>query len=371
MRHQISFVGKQILPVYVGIKELNPDKVHLIASNESKDGIALIKPFFGEQIFSEHICNAHEFYTIKDTCEKIILELGKNDEVAFNLTGGTKVMLLAAQALIQKYQCLGYYINPDNTVLKVPSYTLQDLTCEITIKIFLELSGHKLNSFKPINEVKSSDFSAASTIETFANENTEIFGIITKYFRNNYNNVGKQIPKTGSLEFDNNITFEWTEKSAIVQLNKINILSVSSSNIRRLLFLAEWWELVVAKEISKWTKFKELFVQCELPFKGDSKRQKNEIDILINLGRKLIFVECKSGAVRQEDIYKIKAIKDTYGGVISKSILISRFKPDQYVIEKCDEMDIGVFYVYDNNNLVHPLDEIINILDSFERKLAM
>ncbi len=44
------------------------------------------------------------------------------------------------------------------------------------------------------------------------------------------------------------------------------------------------------------------------------------MDIIINTERKLIFIECKSGLVKQEDINKMRIVKQTYGGIISKSI---------------------------------------------------
>ena len=32
MKHQIALVGGQLLPIYVGIKEFSPDKIHFIVS---------------------------------------------------------------------------------------------------------------------------------------------------------------------------------------------------------------------------------------------------------------------------------------------------------------------------------------------------
>ena len=89
------------------------------------------------------------------------------------------------------------------------------------------------------------------------------------------------------------------------------------------------------------------------------------------IGRKLIFVECKSGNVKQEDINKMKIIKDTYGGVISKSILVSRFLPTKNIIEKCEELNIEVFHQYEEEILINPLSELLNVLDNFEKKLVI
>ena len=120
-------------------------------------------------------------------------------------------------------------------------------------------------------------------------------------------------------------------------------INLKSKHIIKLFFNATWWELQVAKEIANWPGLKELLINCVLPFKTDKESRKNEIDILISTGKRLIFVECKSGNVRQEDINKMKVIKQTYGGVISKSILVSRFLPNATILEKCKELEIDVF----------------------------
>ena len=111
------------------------------------------------------------------------------------------------------------------------------------------------------------------------------------------------------------------------------------------------------------------FWNCVLPFKTDKLSRKNEIDILISTGKRLIFVECKSGNVRQEDINKMKVIKQTYGGVISKSILVSRFLPSATILEKCKELDIDVFYTHAFlNKQTNPLSKLISKLNDLNKR---
>ena len=125
----------------------------------------------------------------------------------------------------------------------------------------------------------------------------------------------------------------------------------------------------MAKEVSKWSKIKDIQVNCVLPFKTDTKTAKNEIDILLNTGKKLVFIECKSGNVKQEDINKMKVIKQIYGGLISKSILVSRFLTNTTIIEKCKELNIDIFYCYAfNNKLINPLNNIISNLEEINKK---
>ena len=370
MKHQITLVGGQLLPVYLGIKEFMPDKVHFIVSNESRGNISTLKPLINGISISEYNCDAFDFYSIKNTCEKIIDKLVSEDEVTFNLTGGTKIMVLAAQAIIHDRKLKGFYINQDDSFLELPTYIKNQIKTEITIQEFLDISGHHFYSAKKLNDYTDEDFTVASSIEAFAN-NDKRYSTITSYFRNKYGGPYQVIPTKGKDIIANSIELTWSNNSINASENGTRFLTYSSKNLFDLFFNAAWWELLVAKEVSNWDKAKEILIKCELPFKTDLQTTKNEIDILINLGNKLIFVECKSGLVKQEDINKMKIIKQTYGGVISKSILVSRFLPNKRIREKCKELDIEVFFIRDSQKQINPLSNLIYNLNKLYKKVSI
>lgn len=370
MKHQITFVGGQLLPIYVGIKEFSPDKIHFVVSEESKDKISLLKPFLNNKSFSEKKCNPFDFVSIKSTLEGIIEKTDSSDEIEFNLTGGTKVMVLAAQAIMQEKNLNGFYINLDNTFLQLPSYEIKKITSEITTKEFLEMTGHKISRSNVLSDFSNDDFKSVSTIESFSLSYDKLLLQINSKVRKTYDNLNK-IPTSGQLEINQNCKLNWTANKIIVTFQGREVLKIDSSNTRTLFFNAGWWELTVAKAISKWTKAKELLIQCELPFKTDTNTTKNEIDVLVNIGGKLIFVECKSGTVKQEDINKMRVVKDTYGGVISKSLLVSRFMPSTTIIEKCKELNIEIFYCFLGRNQINSLSKLIDTLDKLEKKLTV
>lgn len=370
MKHQITFVGGQLLPVLMGIKEFLPDEIHFIISKESKSKISLIKPFLKEKTFSEYICNPFEFASIKSTCENILNKIEQEDEVQINLTGGTKIMVLAAQSLILERNLNGFYINQDDTLLQLPSYSIQKLTSSISVKEFLEISGHHLSSSKTISDFSAADFKSVDEIDRFTMSHDKLILQINSKVRSTYDKLSK-IPKAGQLEINKQAKLIWTDRSIEVVLNGKDVFKIQSPNVRSLFFHASWWELIVAKEISLWSKAKELLIQCELPFKTDTLTTKNEIDVLVNLGGKLIFIECKSGMVKQDDINKMRIVKDTYGGIISKSLLVCRFMPSSTMLEKCKELNIEVFYCYLGGTHVNNLSKLRFSLDKLEKKLMI
>lgn len=370
MNHQIAFVGGQLLPVFIGIKEFAPDNIYFIVSQESKGKISLLKNLLIGKQYSIIVCDPFEFDSIKSSCLNILNNLKSTDTVQFNLTGGTKIMVLAAQSLIQEKKLTGFYINQNSTKLHLPSYIIEKVKSHISIQEFLEISGHKLSRYKTINDFTSDDYNSIDTIDTFSLLNQNLILQINSKVRKTYDKLSK-IPTTGFIEITKSTTLNWSAKSIDIVQNGINIFHIHSPNVRNLFFHASWWELIVARAISQWPKAKELLLQCELPFKSDTHTTKNEIDVLVNLGDKLIFIECKSGMVKQEDINKMRVVKDTYGGVISKSVLVSRFKPSNNIIEKCNELDIDVFFLFDNKIEANKLNNLIVHLEKVETKLSL
>lgn len=80
MKHQVSFLGGQLLPIYIGIKEFMPDKIYCIASEESKAGIVIIKGLFKSLKFSEFICDPFDFYSVKKRLNEIICKVDANEK---------------------------------------------------------------------------------------------------------------------------------------------------------------------------------------------------------------------------------------------------------------------------------------------------
>ena len=369
MKHQIALVGGQLLPILIGIKEFVPDEIHLILSNETVDKIAGLTALLNTRQINKYNCDPFDFLSIKTTCEQIIAKLNSSDEVAFNLTGGTKIMVLALQAIIHEKNLQGFYINQDDTFLELPSYEKKKINSEILIDEFLALSSHTISSYKKIQDFDKDDFNTAHNIELFSSNNS--YKTITTFFRNKYSANKKIIPLEGKDTINNTCEIFWTHNTIKASQNGSPLMEFKSKNVNNLFFNAGWWELLVAEKVSKWNEVREILLQCELPFKTDKNVTKNEIDILVNLGRKLLFIECKSGSVKQEDINKMKVIKDTYGGIIAKSLLVCRYMPPPSIIEKCKELNIELFYCYMGKHKINSIDKLLNLLNKVEKRMSV
>jgi hypothetical protein len=211
MKHQIVLVGGQVLPLYLGIKEFSPDRIHFIVSKESKARVNLIKPLLHGKAFSELVCNAYDFNSIRSLCVSVIDKLGEEDEVAFNLTGGNKVMLLAAHSVMHDLQKVAFYINPDGSLLELPSYQRKSLTENISILEFIALSGHSSFASKTIGNFAKEDFRVAEEIEIFASNSRNKFRAILQGIRTQYN--GGSLPDFGNITIANGTQLKWNRVS--------------------------------------------------------------------------------------------------------------------------------------------------------------
>ncbi|WP_041341355.1 DUF1887 family protein [Runella slithyformis] len=131
--------------------------------------------------------------------------------------------------------------------------------------------------------------------------------------------------------------------------------SLTESDIDFFYFNAGWFELLTAQSLLKKYPEDKIYLSVRFPYLSNQIFDKNEVDILINDSGKLVFIECKSGEVKSEHIDRIKNRKDTFGGLISKSILVTRFPLETNVnthlsknmVEKCKEYGIEYKTLYE------------------------
>jgi hypothetical protein len=292
---------------------------------------------------------------------KIILT--EYDHLTTNVTGGTKIMALAlyeyalkAQNICQVYQC---YIGLDQTIHWFTENRIDAFTEKLTIEEFIQLSGQKLLSkdlypdildrfSEPLHTVKSYlDSFAKSTIWDKFLKN-----VVAKLRNqnNHYESTRQSLQRlltNGSLGgFD----ICWNAKGILIEhQDKVFIdMTQSDQDITWFLFNAGWFELLTAQKFALHYSPEDIYMNVKFPVLANMEREKNEVDILVNDGGKLIFVECKSGNVKSEHINNIQVRKETYGGVIGSSILVTRYaldksknEKDKIIVEKCKEMNIN------------------------------
>ena len=285
--------------------------------------------------------------------EKICMEIHNNNngEFSYNLTGGTKPMAFAAYSVAKENRSAIIYTTSENEIIHLDTYEVSPLETRLDNMEILTLSGNKVTAYDLLDSLEPSKVTSAAIIKKFIETQNSTYVKLQKLLRSNSTKTENAcqklpdryiFPDNKSFEkYDNEEGFFVTDSSG----NKI--LDLHTADAFDLFFCGRWWEVLVADKIKEWQRNnnKEVWQNVKFSVKYNTNLQldKNEVDILINNDTKLVFVECKSGKIDQTDIYKIGAVRDTYGGDMSQTILVSYRTVSKDLKEKCDDSQIKVF----------------------------
>lgn len=338
MTHQITLLGGQILPIYWGIIEKSPDVVHAFYTKETRNHLKIIERMFPRITFETHQVDPYDYTGIKDLTEKIIFA-HQNDNFQLNLTSGTKVMALACQAVFSTLEFDVFYIDQKHRIFDMSGEAFSPVTNSINIKTFLELSGHKKFTSSKLSSFNKSELNLAKQIFDLTKSNSGINKIF-KFVRQNCTDIENERHFSRKLNNGDRIDWKSNQLNLSVKNHKV---SCNSKHAFKIVFAGLWWELVIADITKSWKRSIEQLLSVDIETKSSQGISKNEIDVVLNTGKNLVFIECKSGFINQSDINKIRAVNRLYGGVSSKSILVCRYSPKKELLEKCIDLGIEVF----------------------------
>lgn len=340
-KHQIALVGKELLPIYYGVKKFAPDVLHLLVTKQTKDKVALVKRLVEPAVKCiEHVCDAFNGRGVESICESIC---GEDVQVSFNLTGGTKLMAFAAFHIALRNESQVFYFTPSNEIVDLISYESNPVDISLTNEEIILLSGNTIKTKQPVSQLDASDIEASKLIMEFQQSHSKEYKRISNYVRNVYNSDVSKLPSEFKASTDLTIQLLRDGHIRIVNQYDEDLLVLRSSRSLDLLFHGEWWEVLVASELAKVNNDSgEPWMNVVFNNDDKDKSDKNEVDVLLNIGTKLLMVECKSGNVRQDDLNKMHAVRGAYGGEMSKSVLISYYPLNDALKSKCKELDLEV-----------------------------
>ena len=110
-------------------------------------------------------------------------------------------------------------------------------------------------------------------------------------------------------------------------------ITLQSPHVFELIFNAGWFEYKIAKLFTRWEKSKEVLLNCSFPARNNA--PKNEVDVIVNAGSKIIFVECKTQISSITDIDKFRSVVKNYGGMGSKGVFFTDSIKKPHAKEKC------------------------------------
>ena len=338
----ITLVGGQATPVYQGIVHANPDRVILIYSSQTENE--------ANRIYAEMDvdCVLRKFdpvdlQKINDAVLELKSSFAVDDEISLNIGGGTKpwsLVFFEHFSMVDNVQML--YIDQNNRMWNLKTKESTEVPFDMDVQF--RLLGNVPKKSKSFSAYTTADFAVCDEIRKL-------------YKFNSYDliNLAKKLEIDSAL---NNCASEigsilvWKEPFKVLDVKLVNkygkILTTTlvSENLIDMVYKTGWFEIEVAKLLSQWSRVKDIRLNCEFPDVEGS--AKNEIDIIINTGSKLLFVECKTRIFNETDIDKFASAVKVYGGFGSKALFVTDAPMTEKAQEKCADHGIMTFCLQHN-----------------------
>lgn len=367
----ITLVGGQPAPVYHGIVATQPDTVVYIHSNDVRSRRALQSLLNEVNVPSESIMLDVTLPNKIKECAESLAEKYKNDEVTVNISSGLKTWSHWFGVIFDKYPNAAVVYMDQNNVLWNYRTMTPSANFEFDMHTLLRLYGNSLqNNYTKFDDYTEDDFTAVKEIEKLRKINFQDFKALTTVLARERTHLLRN-SKTGTFTAGDSFV-QWDKNQLTVRFGmskrgELHEVSISSPHIMNIAFNAGWFETKIAKILSEWSKAKNICLNCCFPFRENI--AKNEVDILVDTGVKILFIECKTQITNTTDINKFRSVIKGYGGTSSKGLFITDSKMTDMAKEICKEQDILSFSLQDYAREDEAKKALFQLLNTELRKI--
>ncbi|MCF0210472.1 MAG: hypothetical protein HUK18_04060 [Bacteroidales bacterium] len=340
----IALVGGQLAPVYNAIVADKADIVEVVYSEATVSQVDKLKDELNIPIIDSKPLAPTNPRKIQKRAKELA-DKYSNDDITVNISGGVKSW--AYFFSIEFYNLENarvIYFDQNNVLWDYKEMKGID-DFEFDMYKNFRLYGNPLDTYKRFTDYTESDDKVAEKIENIRKQHPQQFnGLFIVQDHKEQSLLQQKIGRRCSNKDYSQVSWD---KTAIREggdtLLDISIFSkgekfdyrLQSPHAFELAFDAGWFEYKIAKLFSGWDKAKEVLLDCR--FQAANSADKNQIDVIVNAGTKIIFVECKTQIKAITDIDKFSSVVKTYGGSGSKGVFITYEKKNLQAKEKCKE----------------------------------
>ena len=350
MKVHITLVGGQPAPVYHGIVATKPDKIVFIYSEDSREVVEALRKEIDILIDDQEPLDPTDPIKILKRANELA-EKYKNDEITLNISSGLKSWSYLFGIVFDKMANASVvYMDQNNVLWNYKTMTSYD-SFNFDMHTLFRLYGNPLVNYTPFGEYTEEDTFVIKEIEKCINFNHKVFNkLLAVLDKTRQAEIKQKNDGCFYLEEGDSSYVKWKKKNEKVgETNDeviLHLYNKEGKNITKkfvsphavsLAFNSGWFEYKVALMLSKWDKAKEICLNCRFPWK---QLDKNEVDIIVNTGKKILFVECKTQITTSTDIDKFSSVVKGYGGTGSKGLFVTDAKMKGLSIEKCEERRI-------------------------------
>lgn len=346
----ITLVGGQPAPVYNGIVATNPDRVVYIYSQESLQVVETLRKEVDLPEDEQEPLDATNPQKIMARI-RALKEKYVGDEVTLNISSGLKSWShLFGREFEKESNATVVYMDQNNVLW---NYRTMQGNSDFSFDMFklFRLYGNPIdNHFTPFDEYTEADEECYKKIEQIRTGefHSEFNSLLTLLSKPQQNVLKNQPSDTFETKNGSSVTWEkpTNEKKGFVRISLqgkkgSKEITLKAPHAIELAFNSGWFEYKVANMLSHWKRAKDICMNCRFPFKANV--DKNEVDIIVNAGSKLLFVECKTQINSTTDIDKFNSVVRGYGGTASKALFVTDARMTDMAKGKCKEYGIITF----------------------------
>lgn len=365
MEKQVIIISEQLIPNFIPLYS-KKEQVSFIYAVVTKEMIPKYQVF-------ERICKKYNWPVTKIEVssyqyQEIYKKLDKSlpqEKLLFNLTGGTKLMILGAYEFCRKRNISSIYVDTFNQKIFqiTPQFKEEHLPDVLNLENYLALYGYNIVE-KETEKVDSKFKKALAFFLKTLSKNKGNFTL--------YNSLSSQAEKNLSAQIIKNHNHV---KKIFYPLSKFGIVEIQEDK-NEIIFKGEkerffcnggWLEDYVYNCL--W-ELKEKGIILDLAKNvviTDHNNNKNELDIAFCCKNKLYIIECKTSKFEkanpnsQKDsnyIYKLEAIKSKAGGIFGTPIFIT-LNTSKHLLNRAKSWNIRVIPPEKFNNLQEEIQKII------------
>lgn len=373
----ITLIGGQAMPVFIGIKESEASSYVLIHSNRTNNTADVIESYIKEgkpQSSTRKVMMESSDIVMIKTGMTELLEAYKDCEVEANVTSGTKPWSIALAMSAAEYKNLVLlYIDQNCRIFNYSDLTEKTIDyIEGGISQILKYNLNQSQSHNDFDSYTQEDYTLVDRIKATRKKYLRIFNKLTIPNKKNNNPVRFSNQLVDQIyDPDSGSEIYWDRRPGKPQKVRLsfhdkfggeNEFVFTSPHAFDLVTSSGWFEYEVAAMFKSWSKCKEIWMNVKFPYKNNN--PKNEIDVIVNTGVKLLFIECKTQIFDNTDIDKFAAAVKNYGGIGTKSLFITMEPMSELTVEKCATNGVISYSMLNEKHCPNGKKRLFGILDN-------
>jgi len=347
----IALVGAQPIPIYLGIKSQNPDKVYFIVSQKTSSVAERVGSLIGIKDFHLVEFPPVDLTVIRQKIEALAANIEVGDIVSVNLVGGTKHWTIAFFDYFSKLDNAQLILVDQNNNI-VDFQSGESTALSPSMATYFQLFDYDPR-YKRISKYNDQDKKVAlEVMEVFkhylSKKKTSKFTALTSDVKGK--SLSQELKKDSESHEYEGSTITWRSPQDVTLAFDDGLqFDFQSPNALSLVTMNGWLEYLVGELLSRWKQSQGVGLNCKMAKDKYTNEILNEFDVISSTGKKLLFIECKTQITKPTDIDKFANGVRKYGGPSAKGIFVTFLPIGKLAKEKLKRNKI-VHFIFDSDN---------------------